>query len=110
MCAAPARDQVGVAQHLACGLGKGHQHLVAHLVAVPVIDLLEVVQVHQDHAKGAAGEQGALVLLVQALLSIEAAEQAGEGVVAGHALQGQSSGRQLSPLGLHAFTQAGELV
>jgi hypothetical protein len=33
-------------------MGEAHQHLVAHLVAVQVIDLLEVVEVNQHDAKG----------------------------------------------------------
>jgi hypothetical protein len=89
---APPRQQQGefLAAHAPCAMtgafqqsGKGTQHVVAHGMAVAVVDLLEMVDVTHDH--GAAGAPFARNRQIEAL----AVEQAGQTV----ALRSHAVGR-----------------
>ena len=55
LLAAPARDQVVVAEGLLGGLGEQAQRTVAGLVAVGVVELLEPVEVRDDDREQAPG-------------------------------------------------------
>ena len=77
LLAAPAREQVLLADHLTDAPHHFDQHLVAHAVAVAVVDALEVVDVEQrQHRAGHLGD------LVDVLLHVSAVERTGQRVAA----------------------------
>ncbi len=79
-----ARQRVAFTQDLLHALGQRHQQLVAHFVAMGVVDELEAVQVKVHHSQLQATPLGVVHGLVQAVGQQHAVGQAGQGIKMRH--------------------------
>ncbi|MNT63951.1 hypothetical protein D3C72_2018080 [compost metagenome] len=97
-----ARDDVSGTQgrlHLACGMA---QHLIAHGMAIAVIDVLETVKVEQDNRHFLATAVCRLHQTRQLLHKPGAVRQPGQRVTMGHELQLLLALLLLRDIGEHA--------
>ena len=67
-----APEQIATAQRAYATVGQALQYLIAHLVAVTVVDLFEVIQVEQQKSQRAAIFAGLLELALGALEEVPA--------------------------------------
>ncbi len=95
LVAAPARDE-GPEAALHQPRGDDAQHVVAHVVALQVVDLLEPVEVEEQHREPGLGLCRTLQQLAQALRQCRPVEQAGQRIG-----RGQAGERLCVALALH---------
>src|SRR6185295_10662841 len=87
LLAAVAGDDVGLADGLAEGGGQVAEHLVPHLVAVGLVDVLEVVEVEEEQRQRVVVALGAAELLAEAVLEVAVVVDGGEPVGDGETVE-----------------------
>ena len=80
IAAQPRRHVGGIAQLGVQDIAEGAQHLIAHLMAVFIVDLLEIVQIQKNEAVGFLANAAALGGLLAAAAEGAPVRQAGERV------------------------------
>ena len=80
LVAAEARDRIAVAQHRTQPAGNRHQHRVAHMMAVVVVDRFEVIDIDVVRGERAAVTPGGEQSLFEAILQQRAVRQTREHV------------------------------
>ena len=110
LLATPAHGRLAGHEAVAHDVGDGAQHGVARGVAVVVVDVLEVVDVGHDDGERLAGGRRGGAGLGQHGRTVATAENAGEHVGAGHALELQVALAQLvaQPAGAQRRAHAGD--
>src|SRR5690606_5383578 len=81
LVAAPAGENVRLADILPDHISQVLQHAVTYNMAVVVIDLLEVVDVKHDQGKGAAIGFGVVQPFIQSIVELLAVIGAGQGIL-----------------------------
>ena len=99
LVATPAGHRVGCAHRTGQPLGDDHQHPVADLVPVPIVDRLEVVEVDEQECAATAAAAAAGHRMGEPLLEQPAVGETGQPVM----------GREVEELP-RAFVQQGELL
>jgi hypothetical protein len=84
--ATPAQD-VRITQAVATGLGKGDQRLIAHRMAIGVVDLFKVVDIQPQKRQGPPHALGVVKLEAREMAEMAQIGHPGEGITGGEVFQ-----------------------